>query len=66
MHWCSRIWFIDSPTPHLRAETNSVSETLCSLEYRTMDDVQKPSNPESYPSCWLLVIITKKCSCFYR
>jgi hypothetical protein len=30
--------------PHLRTETVPVSETLWSLEYRTMDEVQKPSN----------------------
>jgi hypothetical protein len=27
---------------------DSASETLCSLEYRTMNKVQKPSNPECY------------------
>jgi hypothetical protein len=32
--------------PYLRTETDSVSETLCSLEYRTTDKVQKPSNPD--------------------
>jgi hypothetical protein len=37
-----------SPTSHLRTETDPVSETLCSLEYRTMDNVQKPSNSEYY------------------
>jgi hypothetical protein len=31
---------------HLRTGTDPVSETLCSLEYRTMDNVQKPSNSE--------------------
>jgi hypothetical protein len=33
--------------PHLRMETDPVSEMLCSLvflEYGTMDKVQKPSN----------------------
>jgi hypothetical protein len=34
------------PTPHLRIETNPVSEMLCSLEYRTMDKVQNPSKLE--------------------
>jgi hypothetical protein len=29
------------PTSHLMTETDPVSETLCSLEYRTMDKVQK-------------------------
>jgi hypothetical protein len=33
-------------TFHLRTETNPVSETTCSLKYRTMDKVQKLSNPE--------------------
>jgi hypothetical protein len=33
--------------PHLRTETDPVSETLCSLEYWTMDKVKKPNNPES-------------------
>jgi hypothetical protein len=38
------------PAPHLRMETGPVSEKLCSLvflEYRTMDKVQKPGNPDS-------------------
>jgi hypothetical protein len=34
------------PPPHLRIETEPVSETLCSLEYRMMDKVQKSSNPQ--------------------
>jgi hypothetical protein len=29
-------------------ETDPVSKTLCSLEYRTMGKVQKASNPEFY------------------
>jgi hypothetical protein len=33
-----------SPTPHVRTETDPISETLCSLEYRTMEKVQKPTN----------------------
>jgi hypothetical protein len=32
------------PHLHLRTETNLVSETPCSLEYQTMEKVQKPSN----------------------
>jgi hypothetical protein len=32
--------------PHLRMETDLVSEMLCSLGYWTMDKVQKSSNPE--------------------
>jgi hypothetical protein len=32
--------------PNMRTETDQVSETFCSLEYRTMTKVQKPSNPE--------------------
>jgi hypothetical protein len=35
-------------TPHLKTETDPVSETLCSsvfLEYQTMDKVQKPNTP---------------------
>jgi hypothetical protein len=28
-------------------DTDPVSETLCSLEYRMKDEVQKPSNSES-------------------
>jgi hypothetical protein len=35
-----------SPTPHLRTETDPVSETLCSLKYRMPDKVPKPSNPK--------------------
>jgi hypothetical protein len=40
---------VDLSPPCLRTETDPVSETLCSfvfLEYRAMDKVQKPSNPE--------------------
>jgi hypothetical protein len=33
-------------SPHLRTETDPVSEALCFVEYRTMDKVQKPSNSE--------------------
>jgi hypothetical protein len=43
-----------SPTAHLRNETNAVSETFCSfmfLEYRTMDQVQKRTNPECLHHC---------------
>jgi hypothetical protein len=36
-HWT------DQP-PHLRTETEPVSEMLCSLEYRTVDKVQKLIN----------------------
>jgi hypothetical protein len=35
-----------SPTHHLRVETDPLSKTLCSLEYRMMDKVQKFNNPE--------------------
>jgi hypothetical protein len=35
---------------HSFTETNPVSETLCSLEYRTMDTVQKPSNSDETES----------------
>jgi hypothetical protein len=37
-------------TPHLRTETDIVSETysFVFLEYPAMDKVQKPSNPEYY------------------
>jgi hypothetical protein len=41
---------------HLRMEIDSLSETLCSLEYRTMTRVQKVSKPK-YRS---LVLTTKK------
>jgi hypothetical protein len=33
------------PHLHLRTETDPVSEKSCSLEYQTMEKVQKPSNP---------------------
>jgi hypothetical protein len=33
---------------HLTTETDVVYETLCSVEYRTMDKARKPSNPERY------------------
>jgi hypothetical protein len=36
--WCSRE----------SKQRDPVSETLCSLKYRTIDKVQKPSNPECY------------------
>jgi hypothetical protein len=32
----------------LTAETDPVSERLCSLEFWTMDEVQKHSNPDYY------------------
>jgi hypothetical protein len=32
--------------PHLRMEADSVSETLCSFEYRMIEEIQKPSNSE--------------------
>jgi hypothetical protein len=34
--------------PHLRMETEPVSEALCSLEYLTTDEVKNPSNPKCY------------------
>jgi hypothetical protein len=45
------IEFVESVVPSnilkacMRMETNPVSETLCFLEYRTMDKVQKPIIP---------------------
>jgi hypothetical protein len=38
------------PCPHLKTETDPVSETLFSsyLEFRTMDKVHKPSGSECY------------------
>jgi hypothetical protein len=39
--------------PLERADSNhwtTVSETLCTLEYRTMDKDQNPSNPEGFQS----------------
>jgi hypothetical protein len=43
--------------PHLRTETDPIFETLCSIEYGTMDKVQKLSNPKCYtPSSELLKI----------
>jgi hypothetical protein len=33
---------------HNVSETDPVSKMLCSLEYWTMDKVQKPSNPKCY------------------
>jgi hypothetical protein len=44
-------WKWNVSSPHLRTETDPVSETLCflvSIEYRTMDKVQNPSNSEFY------------------
>jgi hypothetical protein len=35
------------PPSYLMTETNPISET-CSLAYRMMEKVQKPSNPEDY------------------
>jgi hypothetical protein len=37
-----------SPSPHLRTETDPLSEMLCFLKYQTMDKAQEPSNPECY------------------
>jgi hypothetical protein len=34
------------PPRHLRKERDSLSEILCSLEYQTIDKVQKLSNPD--------------------
>jgi hypothetical protein len=34
-------------TPHMKTETDPVPQTLCSLEYLTMNRVQKRSNPGS-------------------
>jgi hypothetical protein len=34
-----------SPIPHLSTETDSVSETLCSLEYWKMDKIKKKAKP---------------------
>jgi hypothetical protein len=42
----------ETPT-YLRKGTDSVSETLCSLEYRTMDKVQKPINHD----CHIRIIV---------
>jgi hypothetical protein len=39
----NRVWL---PPPHVTTETDPISETSCSLEYQTMDKVQKGSNPE--------------------
>jgi hypothetical protein len=33
---------------HLRTDTDPVSETLCSLEYQTMEKVQKSNNSVCY------------------
>jgi hypothetical protein len=41
---CSRVPLSDGPTFHLRMETDWVSETVCSLEYQTMDKLQKPGS----------------------
>jgi hypothetical protein len=41
--------------PHLRTETDPVSETLCSSEYWTMDKAQKPSNSDYF----LPVLVSK-------
>jgi hypothetical protein len=35
------------PPLHVRTETDPISDTLCSLEYRTVDKVKTPSNFES-------------------
>jgi hypothetical protein len=42
-----------SPSPHLKTETVPVSETLCFLEFRTMDKVDKPSD-----SSWLSDVLS--------
>jgi hypothetical protein len=35
-----------SPSPHLRMETDPVSEPLCFLIFRILEKIQKPSNYE--------------------
>jgi hypothetical protein len=53
------------PPPHLRTETDPVSETLCFSEYRTMDIVQKPGNSECYtPSSEPFSILYRKSDLF--
>jgi hypothetical protein len=44
--------------PHLRMEADPVFETLCTLEYRTMDKIQNPSNSR------ILFILNVKNWCF--
>jgi hypothetical protein len=46
LNWVGLPWPI-----HLRMETDPVSETSCSLEYQTMEKVQKPTN-----SVWDVVL----------
>jgi hypothetical protein len=36
---------VGASTPHLRMETDPVSEMSCCLEYQMIDEVQKISNP---------------------
>jgi hypothetical protein len=45
-HW--KTYVSITTAPHLRTETDPVSEMLCSLEYRAMDKVQKPNNSRRY------------------
>jgi hypothetical protein len=49
-HWWLRAQMSRCLLPHLhlRTDTDPVSETSCSLEYRTMEKVQKPSNSVRY------------------
>jgi hypothetical protein len=37
----------DFPPPQLRMETDSVPETLCYLEYRTVDKFKIPAIPDA-------------------
>jgi hypothetical protein len=39
------------PPPHLRMETEPASETLCSLECRTVDKIHNLSKPEYVSGC---------------
>jgi hypothetical protein len=49
------------PHPQLRTEIDPVSKMLCSLEYRTMGIVQKPSNPNhSYLQIYQVLLAQKE------
>jgi hypothetical protein len=45
-------------------EIDPVSKTPCSLEYRTMDKVQKPSNPEAKTTYKYSLQTLRKCNQF--
>jgi hypothetical protein len=56
---CPSSGILKNTKEHNVSESRSVSETLCFLGYRTMDEVQKPGNPEIHRNVFLNVRCNK-------